>query len=235
MHDPEFGQYADKRMPYAAPAPPQTSTLAIVSLVSGILGLTAFPGIGSIVAIITGHLAKGEIDRSQGTIGGKGLAIAGLILGYLMVALAIIGALLFLAFIFLAVGLASRAQIDIDPPTAEVIQGSMEEAMAGMTTDANIEPRVKKIVAELTNRPAESMTSTTTLESMGIDDSDRDELVMDLEDAFSLEISDDEAKALRTIGDIVELIKKKRPAPGAHDHGHGTEIEAKTTTEPPAP
>ena len=68
-----------------------TSSLAIVSLVSGILSWVALPLLGSIVAIITGHMARGEIRRSGGTLDGDGLAVGGLILGYLQIALAIIG------------------------------------------------------------------------------------------------------------------------------------------------
>ncbi|WP_040151891.1 DUF4190 domain-containing protein, partial [Xanthomonas citri] len=38
----------------------QTSAMAIVSLVAGILGWTLIPFLGSICAIITGHLARAE-------------------------------------------------------------------------------------------------------------------------------------------------------------------------------
>ncbi len=70
--------------PYSAP---RNSTTAIISLVSGILGWTLLPFLGSIVAIITGHMAKSEIKRSAGTIGGNGMATAGLILGYVSIVL----------------------------------------------------------------------------------------------------------------------------------------------------
>lgn len=66
---------------------PQNSTLAIISLVAGILGFTFLPGLGSIAAIITGHMAKSEINKSAGTIGGGGMATAGLIMGYASIAL----------------------------------------------------------------------------------------------------------------------------------------------------
>lgn len=59
-----------------------TSGLAITSLVCGILGFFCL-GITSIVAVITGHMAKSKIKRAAGAIGGDGLALAGLILGYL--------------------------------------------------------------------------------------------------------------------------------------------------------
>ena len=61
----------------------QTSTLAIVSLIGGILGWVGVLGIGPIVAIICGHMAKSEIGKSSGRITGGGMATAGLILGYL--------------------------------------------------------------------------------------------------------------------------------------------------------
>ncbi len=79
-------------------APRQTSTLAVVSLVFGILGWIVLPWIGSLVAIVTGHLARGEIRRSPVALDGDGMAIAGLVLGYAMFALTILGLILLLLF-----------------------------------------------------------------------------------------------------------------------------------------
>ena len=66
------------------PPPPtyqsqQTNGLAVAAF---ILGLTWILWIGSIVALVLGYTAKGQIDRSAGTQGGRGLAIAGIILGW---------------------------------------------------------------------------------------------------------------------------------------------------------
>jgi len=58
-----------------------TSTYAIIALVSGILGWTLFPMLGSLVAVIFGHMARAEIKRGQ-NMEGDGMALAGLILGY---------------------------------------------------------------------------------------------------------------------------------------------------------
>lgn len=67
--------------PTAAPAlVPTPSALAIVSLVAGILGLFIF---GSLIAVICGHIARANIRASNGTQTGDGMALAGLILGYL--------------------------------------------------------------------------------------------------------------------------------------------------------
>lgn len=76
----------------------QTSTLAIISLIAGILGWTLLPFLGSIGAIITGHMARAEIRREPQRLDGDGFAVAGLILGWLSVVLWIIGILVFVLF-----------------------------------------------------------------------------------------------------------------------------------------
>ena len=73
----------------------KTSTLAVVSLVFGLLGWTALPVIGSLIAIVTGHMARTEIQQSFDSIQGDGLAVAGLVLGWIpiiMLLLAIVAA-----------------------------------------------------------------------------------------------------------------------------------------------
>ena len=76
----------------------RTSNLAIISLVSGILGWTILPWVASLVAIVTGHMARAEIRRSAGTMEGDGLAVAGLVLGYAMVVISLIGLMLIILF-----------------------------------------------------------------------------------------------------------------------------------------
>jgi hypothetical protein len=67
----------------AVGGPPETSGKAIVSLVCGLF-FFAFPL--SVLAIIFGHLSLSEIRKSAGRLKGEGVAIAGLVLGYLGVA-----------------------------------------------------------------------------------------------------------------------------------------------------
>jgi Domain of unknown function (DUF4190)/Domain of unknown function (DUF1707) len=73
--------------PYAPYPPavvyPTTNGLAVASLVAGFLWLGWF---GSILAVIFGHIALGQINHSGGRETGSGLAIAGLVLGYMGVA-----------------------------------------------------------------------------------------------------------------------------------------------------
>ena len=70
--------------------PVQASSLAIVSLVSGIACWFVLPLIGAIIAVITGHMAKKEIRESAGRLSGVEMANAGLTLGYVHLALSAI-------------------------------------------------------------------------------------------------------------------------------------------------
>jgi hypothetical protein len=74
--------------------PAQTSGKAIASLVCGLF-LFAFPL--SILAVIFGHLSVSEIRKSSGCLKGEGIAIAGLVLGH--VGLAVIPVILIVAAI----------------------------------------------------------------------------------------------------------------------------------------
>jgi hypothetical protein len=66
-------------------AGPKTSGLAIASLVTGLFfWCCAVPGI---VAIVLGHLALESIEDSGGTKSGRGMAIAGIVLGWVGVAI----------------------------------------------------------------------------------------------------------------------------------------------------
>ncbi len=66
--------------PLGAPvASPETSGKAVASLICGIISIFPF----CVVAIILGHIAVSQIGKSAGRLTGKGVAIAGLVLGYL--------------------------------------------------------------------------------------------------------------------------------------------------------
>ena len=70
---------------------PKTNTLAIVTLIAGILGF-------NLIAVILGHIALSPIKKSNE--GGRTLAIVGLVLGY-------IGLVALIIFIIVAVGFAA--------------------------------------------------------------------------------------------------------------------------------
>jgi hypothetical protein len=78
---------------------PRTSSMAIVSLIFGILAWLFLPFVGALIAVICGHSARSEIRRAPpGTIDGDGLALAGLILGWIQLACTVIA----VAFVVLA-------------------------------------------------------------------------------------------------------------------------------------
>jgi len=81
-----------------------TSTLAIVSLVAGILGFTILPLIGSIVAILTGYSARKETRAVPAIAGGDGLATAGIIMGWIEVGLAVVGCCCFAVYFVFVLG-----------------------------------------------------------------------------------------------------------------------------------
>jgi hypothetical protein len=68
---------------YAVPVAVRTNGLAIASMVLGILW---FYWVGSVLALVFGYVAKGQIDASRGTQGGRGMATAGIVLGWIGVA-----------------------------------------------------------------------------------------------------------------------------------------------------
>lgn len=70
-----------------APAASKSNGLAIASLVLGILWLG---WLGSVLAVIFGHVAHKQISDAEGRQSGKGMATAGLVLGYIGIATLVI-------------------------------------------------------------------------------------------------------------------------------------------------
>lgn len=79
----------------------QTCNLAMTSLILGLLGfLLGF--LTGIPAIITGHVARKKIRQSNGILAGDGMALAGLILGYIFTIIPIIIIVIFALFLIFA-------------------------------------------------------------------------------------------------------------------------------------
>jgi hypothetical protein len=68
-----------------------SSTLAIVSLVSALLGFTFVPVIGGIVALVTGYMARNETRSIPPKASGDGMATAGIIMGWIQLGLLVVG------------------------------------------------------------------------------------------------------------------------------------------------
>jgi hypothetical protein len=76
--------------PMTAGQPKQTCGVAIASLVLGLVAFVLLGPLASIPAVICGHIALSKIGKSSGTLTGQGMAIAGLVLGYINIAFCVL-------------------------------------------------------------------------------------------------------------------------------------------------
>jgi hypothetical protein len=100
-------------LPMLSACPPRTSGLAIASMVLGITAALSppfsclcccVPGVVlAALAIVFGHTARGQIRRAQGMLSGAGMALAGLICGYVAVAIHLVVLALYLVFCLISV------------------------------------------------------------------------------------------------------------------------------------
>lgn len=112
--------YPPEQAPASQPAPPafhpqsgpgsiRTNGMAIASLVLGLIWVCS---IGSILALVFGYLARKQIDAAGGREAGRGLATAGIVLGWIGVATLVIA----LMGLFVFGGWDALNEIDSDPP-----------------------------------------------------------------------------------------------------------------------
>jgi acyl carrier protein len=69
--------------------------------------------------------------------------------------------------------------------------------------------RVKEMIIEELGLPEEKITMEARLaEDLGADSIDAVELIMNIEDEFSVEVSDEQAQNIKTVGDIVKFVEQ---------------------------
>ena len=68
--------------------PPRRSGKALASLVCGLLGLFLIPLVMPVAAIVLGRVAQREMREARGTLAGWGMAQAGIVMGWIGVAIA---------------------------------------------------------------------------------------------------------------------------------------------------
>lgn len=100
------GEHGPPRPAEPYPVPQQTNGMAVASLVLGIIWLY---WLGSILALIFGYTARRQIDASGGWQTGRGMATAGIVLGWVGVAT------LVLMIVFVIVGVVVGAGSDFAP------------------------------------------------------------------------------------------------------------------------
>lgn len=86
---------------YAPPAP-RLGTWALVSMICGAISVVTFQSVLAILAVIFGFIGLNEVKKSQGTVEGRGFAVAGIVTGFISIGLTILFiALYILYFVFL--------------------------------------------------------------------------------------------------------------------------------------
>jgi acyl carrier protein len=78
---------------------------------------------------------------------------------------------------------------------------------------ADMEEKVKEIIAKELGVEREKLTDDASfMEDLGADSLDTVELVMEFEKEFNIDIPDEDAEKLRTVGDALNYLKSKVPA-----------------------
>ncbi|SPM38921.1 hypothetical protein MNAB215_1102, partial [Mycobacterium numidiamassiliense] len=100
-----------------------TNTFAIVSLVASLLGWICV-GVGSVVGVVFGFLALNQIKQTGQS--GRGLAIAGIVIGII----SIVGGIIYWIIVMITAG--SNTQVNTSTPPAVVITVDQQSPMAAV-------------------------------------------------------------------------------------------------------
>lgn len=79
-----------------------------------------------------------------------------------------------------------------------------------MSTENNIEEKIRDIVLTVTRKPDASFTATTNFKDLEADSLDVVQILIALEDSFDIEIEDEEIKVCRNMGQLIAYIQKKQ-------------------------
>jgi len=130
--------------PRCAPSPiagaassvsPRLDSKALVSLLLGVLSIVPLSIFAGVPAVVLGHLSRASVRRSQGQLKGSGLALAGLLMGYVSLAL-----LPLVLFTGMAIPRVFRGQIALNEAAAVNTLRSINYAATTYRTEHNTYP-----------------------------------------------------------------------------------------------
>lgn len=70
--------------------------------------------------------------------------------------------------------------------------------------------KVVSIISEKLNLPSENITESSTFKDLGADSLDVVEIIMNFEENFGIEIKDEDAEKIKSIGEAIDLIYRFR-------------------------
>ncbi len=80
-----------------------------------------------------------------------------------------------------------------------------------MATDKTleVEETLRKLIAKITRKESVVLTPTTTFKELGADSLDVVQIMVALEEAFDIELVDEEMKSIANMGSFIDYVKKK--------------------------
>ena len=75
---------------------------------------------------------------------------------------------------------------------------------------AKIEEKIKEIVADYLHKPAKSLKSTDTMETLGGDSLDFVEIILAIEEEFQFLIPAEDADQFKNLGDLINYVKANK-------------------------
>ena len=82
---------------YASQAP-RLGTWALVSMICGAVSIVSFQSVLAVLAIVFGFIGLNEVKKSQGTVEGRGFAIAGIVTGFISIGLTLLFIALYILY-----------------------------------------------------------------------------------------------------------------------------------------
>ncbi len=130
----------DQAAKFAGECPPIITSFSIVSLIFAmispvVLCVCGFSLPTSFIAILSGHIALSRIKKSAGQLTGRGMALFGLIVGYLMFGISVALLVVFISFIHYESGDANRDRAEENRATTSNASWRLVNAETNVLTD----------------------------------------------------------------------------------------------------